>query len=358
MRGDWPNVSIIIPTRNRAALLAETLGSLREQSCEAWEAVVVDDGSTDESQEMVARLAGEDKRIRALSREGEKTGAQACRNQGLAAARGELVIFLDSDDLLGADCLQQRVAAMEAHPELDFVVSPCQLFAEHPGDVDLLWNGPSRKSDLDRLLALDIPWQTAGPTWRREALRRVGPWDEEFLSWQDWEFHTRALLRGLRYGRLSRADCFWRMPGQNRLSIGTHALSAAHLSSHERMVGKIVRMAEEAGALTEERRRGLGGVLFFLARLWPALGGEERANECWDRARVWQLVGDEVYWSGRLYLSIPSRKLQRWLLALLRGRGWRFVPQLVEDCRGGMWKAPARASGEHTEGRGARAEAV
>ena len=111
-----PRVSVIIPSYNRADLLAETLDSLIAQTYPDWEALVMDDGSQDNSLELAQKYAAKDNRIRACLRQGEKRGACVCRNQGLSMAAGEYVIFLDSDDLLSDTCLEYRIAQMDRMP--------------------------------------------------------------------------------------------------------------------------------------------------------------------------------------------------------------------------------------------------
>src|SRR2546430_8387557 len=182
MSDDSPMVSIVVPTKDRRALLAETIASVRAQTYDNWELIVADDRSSDGSAEFVRELARQDQRIKLVSLSGEKAGAPAARNAGVRASSGPLIIFLDSDDLLAPSCLQRRVEVMRAHPQLDFAVFPCQVFREQPDDLQLLFNADTGEDDLDRLLKVDVPWQTTGPIWRRQALEKIGPWDEQALD--------------------------------------------------------------------------------------------------------------------------------------------------------------------------------
>ena len=93
-----PLVTAIVPVYNAAGYVADTLASLRAQTLPAWEAVCVDDGSTDGSVDVLARAAAEDPRIRVVRQ--ANAGVAAARNRGLDLARGRFVHFLDSDDLL------------------------------------------------------------------------------------------------------------------------------------------------------------------------------------------------------------------------------------------------------------------
>jgi glycosyltransferase involved in cell wall biosynthesis len=217
-----PEISIIIPHFNRADLLRETLDSLYAQSESSWEAVVVDDQSSREQWETIRDYADGD-RIRLYRREDQPRGAGRCRNLALAKARGEFVIFLDSDDILAPWCLEQRLAAWNTFDDLDFLVFPAVLFHDRPGDRDTLWNRFEPGKDLLRFLRSDPPWCITGPLWRRQSLDRLGGFNETLRFGIDGELYVRALLRGFRYHTLAGAlpDCFVRRNEQvTRITSG------------------------------------------------------------------------------------------------------------------------------------------
>ena len=151
-----PRVSVIIPSYNRADLLAETLDSLITQTYPDWEALVVDDGSQDNSLELAQKYAAKDNRIRAWLRHGEKKGACVCRNQELSMAAGEYIIFLDSDDLLSDTCLEYRIAQMDRMPECGYGVYQTEMFYRQTGDRKILWNICTETPDLHRFLSKDV----------------------------------------------------------------------------------------------------------------------------------------------------------------------------------------------------------
>src|SRR5262245_9038384 len=115
-----PTVSIITPTKNRRALLRETIGSVQRQTLEAWEHIIVDDGSDDGTGAEVQSLASADGRIRYVPRNGNLSGANVCRNVGIRESSADLIVFLDSDDLLEPHCLMRRVEVMLRNADLDF----------------------------------------------------------------------------------------------------------------------------------------------------------------------------------------------------------------------------------------------
>ncbi len=117
-----PLVSVVLPTYNRASLLPRAIESVVRQSFCDWEIVVVDDGSTDDTQELLSdygRRLGE----RWVSIRQENRGSSAARNRGIDACRGRYVAFLDSDDEFAPTKLQRQLEVFELRPEIGFVYS-------------------------------------------------------------------------------------------------------------------------------------------------------------------------------------------------------------------------------------------
>jgi glycosyltransferase involved in cell wall biosynthesis len=252
-----PLVSIVIPTKNRRDLLRETIDSVVSQTYVNWEAIVVDDGSEDHTGEMIQSIAAADQRVRYVHRESRPAGASTCRNTGLSSARGEYVVFLDSDDLLAPACLERRVQVMEQNPKIDFAVFLARMFHTLPGDGKYLWNHFTTEDDLDRFLRLDAPWPTCGPLWRKTSLARIGSWEERALSAQDWEFHIRAIAAGLNYLKIPEVDSYCRSvrPG----SIGSSWAKRRHVCNRVRLFKHIIAVLRSKGLLTKRRRRILAG---------------------------------------------------------------------------------------------------
>jgi glycosyltransferase involved in cell wall biosynthesis len=118
-------VSIILPTYNRAKFLPEALAAIRSQQWTDWELIVVDDGSTDETEAVVRELTQEWKQpVRYIRQQNQ--GAYGARNTGLDHARGEYIAFYDSDDLWLPHHLLDCVEALAQHAEVDWVYGACQ----------------------------------------------------------------------------------------------------------------------------------------------------------------------------------------------------------------------------------------
>lgn len=257
-----PRVSIVIPIKNRSELFQETALSLSAQTFPYWEAVVVDDGSTSSELERISTIVAQDARLRLIHNPGPRGGACAARNAGFAASRGEYVIFLDSDDLLAPTCLERRVREIENGPDLDAIAFRTSIFRNVPGDTERFLEVSTGEDEVNRFLKFDIPWQTMGPIWRRRSLLRIGSlWNERLLSWQDWEFHIRMLVAGLRFGKNTEADCYWRM-ATSAGSIGRQHFSKRSIFNRVRLFGQIAAAFRRHDALTPERRRILATLLF------------------------------------------------------------------------------------------------
>lgn len=114
-----PRVSVLLPTYNRSALLARAIASVQRQSDPRWELVIVDDGSTDRTADLLRSCARADSRIR-FARQ-PNSGPAAARNRAYRLAAGRYVAYLDSDDEYLPAHLATRIALLDAHPEIDFI---------------------------------------------------------------------------------------------------------------------------------------------------------------------------------------------------------------------------------------------
>ena len=153
-----PTVSVVIPTYNRAALLPRALESVIAQTFLDWEIVLVDDGSTDETESVAADYAN---RLgsRFIHLRQDNAGSSAARNRGIDAARGEFIAFLDSDDEYLPRKLERQIRLFELCPELGLVYSDYAFI-----DSD----GVRHESVFDTKgrLAREVPCTTVGSNLR------------------------------------------------------------------------------------------------------------------------------------------------------------------------------------------------
>ncbi|MFI5203108.1 MAG: glycosyltransferase family 2 protein [Flavobacteriales bacterium] len=212
--------SIVIPLYNRVGLIEETIRSLLKQTYAQFEIRVIDDGSTDGSEQVVLSLQKQDNRVYYSKRTGSVKGANTCRNQGIEASTGEYIVLLDSDDLLAPYCLEQRRQEILRQPDFDCWIFPMLLFTKSPGDSMVLQNIETGENYLDRFLGMDLPWLISSPVWRKQKLVEIGKLDEEIPGYQDAELHVRALMADVKTSvRLDAVpDHFYRMHAQGTIS--------------------------------------------------------------------------------------------------------------------------------------------
>lgn len=207
-------VSIIVPVFNAGKTLCETLDSILIQSYPYWEAICVDDGSTDDSVSILMRYCEKDNRFRLIERTCSEKGGSVCRNIGAYSANGEFLIFLDSDDVLAATCLESRIKAIK-QTDFNFVVFPMGYFNTSIFDYRTN-NNCNSKNHLYRFAALSPSWQTMQPIIRTSFFHKLNGFDITFQRNQDVEFYFRAIIESSNkflYVNNSDPDCYYRIGG-------------------------------------------------------------------------------------------------------------------------------------------------
>lgn len=196
-----PLLSVVIPTWNRAQLVCDAINSALAQRPGEIEVIVVDDASSDATLELLENEFGA--RVRLLRLE-HRRGPGGARNAGASLAQGELVAFLDSDDVWLAGKLAAELEVFERFPDADVVVSDSRNFfaGEADGESRFAQNGLLEASGGEVCYANDCRWlwtnsmntvHTCGITVRREALKLLGEklFAEDLVCCEDWEFQMR-----------------------------------------------------------------------------------------------------------------------------------------------------------------------
>ncbi|MEN2400344.1 glycosyltransferase family A protein [Flavobacterium sp. MC2016-06] len=187
-----PLISIIIPTYNRGYLIWETLDSILNQTYTHWECIVVDDGSTDNTEKILLSYIEKDNRFKYYKRpDNYKKGANACRNYGFEVSKGEFIKWFDSDDIMCDFCLAEEIKKINFNTEL--VISSLMLF-----DFDKKIPLKQSKIFSDNLIydyfTGKIVLYVSGPLWRRDFLNKQAYlFDEKISNVDDWDFNMRML---------------------------------------------------------------------------------------------------------------------------------------------------------------------
>lgn len=190
-----PRFSVLMAAYNRAHLIGEAIESVLVQGFADWELVIVDDGSTDATPEVVGRFAAAEPRIRYV-RKPRNEGRSPTRSRAVAEARGEYVLWMADDDLLAPDLLATYDAALRETPHVDVIYGKLQLF-EGDRDLDVYtpndWTGRERRLLGAELHGSCVP--DGGTATRRALYAQVGApiYDPEFTRAQDYELWTRLL---------------------------------------------------------------------------------------------------------------------------------------------------------------------
>ncbi len=184
-----PCVSVIIPTYNRAALLMEAVNSVLSQTYRDFELVVVDDGSTDDTAHLLRPHHG---RLRYVHQ--PHRGVSAARNVGIQFARGEVLAFLDSDDLWVRSKLEEQMAVMRQSPSCKLVYTD-EIWIRR--GVRVNQGKRHRKYSgwvFDKVLPLCII-SFSSALLRREVVTEVGPLDESLPVCEDYDYWIRVASR-------------------------------------------------------------------------------------------------------------------------------------------------------------------
>ncbi|MBN2430533.1 MAG: glycosyltransferase [Acidobacteria bacterium] len=208
-------VSIIIPTYNAARFLPAALESIFRQDYPSYEVIAVDDGSTDETAAVLQPFAD---RIILLRQ--PNAGVSAARNRGLAAARGEWVVFLDADDQFLPGKLTDQIAIFTRRQSLAMVQSGWQLVDENDHYLRTIepWR-LSRRLDLETWLL----WKPVFPgamMFRRRVVQQVGGFDENLRQAEDVDLVLRIALAGGTGGWLRKPTVRYRLHGGNTIRNG------------------------------------------------------------------------------------------------------------------------------------------
>lgn len=196
-------VSVVVPVRNGETFLGEALESALAQTWEPLEVIVVDDGSTDGS----ARVAAGFPRVRLLRQAPQ--GQATARNQAVAASRGELLAFLDADDLWPSTKLEVQAGYLRDHPEVDGVLGRQKLLVE-PGVPLPPW--VYREGGLERAGAGAQPLSLVT---RRAVWDLVGPFTPGLLFADDTDWLMRAHELDVRIEMLEEVVLHRRIHGAN-----------------------------------------------------------------------------------------------------------------------------------------------
>jgi glycosyltransferase involved in cell wall biosynthesis len=206
-------ISVVIPAYKRDRVIERAIRSILAQTYQDFEILVVDDGSRDNTESVVASLAKEDSRIRYFCHDTNR-GAQAARNTGAREARGEWIAFLDSDDYFIPNNLEARMLVARRE-RVKVVNSKCLVLNEDESTT--AYGSPPLNGYIYRELLTHPGPLFSGLLIAKEALEKVGYLDEQIISYQDWDTVIR-LAKHYPFGFVAEPTFFYDCRGDDTIS--------------------------------------------------------------------------------------------------------------------------------------------
>jgi peptidoglycan/xylan/chitin deacetylase (PgdA/CDA1 family)/SAM-dependent methyltransferase len=200
------NLSVIIPAHNAAETIAETLNSLLTQTYPNWEAIVVNDGSSDETAAIAASFAEKDPRICILNQ--PSMGVCTARNTGIGVARYDWLLFLDSDDWISPCYFERFNNRLCSDPRLDAIV--CGSVRVGVDGKDFIEKYLTESGDLFNTLARFAAFPIHACVARRSLVESVGGFDTSFRTCEDWDLWQRFARTGAQFGIIHEVLAFYR----------------------------------------------------------------------------------------------------------------------------------------------------
>lgn len=301
-----PTISVIVPAFNRGTTLAATLDSLLAQSRGDWQAIVVDDGSEDDTAAVAADYAARDGRIELIRQ--ANGGVSRARNTAIAAATAPWTFFLDADDWIAPDAFELlTAAAAAAEPGAGAVVGTC-VRVDDAGAV-LNTQPPVQGADLFPLFARTCAIVIHSCLVGTELIRRAGGFDESLVTCEDWDLWQRIARLGAGFASVPETVAFYRMRadsasrgGWRMLRDGFRVIDRGH--------GEDPRLEGDAGAARPElssQGRDTAKTYFACYAAGLEIAGErdprEMVGELGDALSA-EVDPDGV--ASTLFLSIPD----------------------------------------------------
>lgn len=219
-----PLVSVIIPCYNAELYIEETLQSLTEISYKNWECIVVNDGSTDNSEEVIVKFCDNDKRFKYFRQ--SNAGPSVARNYAISKSVGEYILPLDADDLISKTYIEEAVNIIHNNKEIKLVYCNAEMF----GLLNQKWNLPNYS--FPELLKENMIFSTA--LYRKSDYDNTRGYDPKFkLGREDWDFWLELLKSGGEVHKLEGIHFFYRIHETSRDKKALQSLAALRMQIYQ-----------------------------------------------------------------------------------------------------------------------------
>jgi glycosyltransferase involved in cell wall biosynthesis len=299
-----PTVSIVIPTFNRATLLPESISSVLKQSYSNFEVIVVDDGSTDSTADIVNSFCD----TRLIFVKQDNKGRSAARNRAIAMARGRYIAFLDSDDMYLEGKLEKQINYMDSHPNVGMTYTSALCIDERGNLLPRKYEA-TVSGNIHEQIAFYIPVTITLPTVmvRREVFDAVGGFDETMYRFEDTDM-WRRISKSYCIGAIQEYTCKLRTHGGNCLTAQDPDQIRGALDYY---ASKVLR--EDTHMSIWARRRGLAGIYFYYGgAMWMMSRWKDKGLRLLFTAfRYWPLVFARPSILRYLMLNLKQFALRR-----------------------------------------------
>lgn len=190
-------ISLIVPTYNSAHLITTTLNSIWQSTNQNYEVLIIDDGSTDNTKDIVTPYLS-DNRFKYVFQVNK--GLAGARNTGIEHAKGEYLVFLDSDDVILPEKLVVQSKYLDTHSDVDVAFSDSQWFVEDDLNHTLPVTFPKYEGDVLPYLLFGNFMHVNAVMVRTEKVREVGGFDINFRELEDWDLWMRLAINGSKFG--------------------------------------------------------------------------------------------------------------------------------------------------------------
>lgn len=309
-QGGCPLVSIVIVTYNKADMLAGSIRSVLRQTYRPIEILVVDDGSTDRTAEVVRSFGAQ---VKYLLKENGGTGS--ARNLGIAEARGEFVAFLDGDDLWLPRKIEIQMAAFRKEPELAAVQCGAYYVDNRLEVLETRTCRPERDTLWDFLMFRNLPAFASCVVIPKKVLDRIGGFGTDLVILSDWDMVCRLAKAGTLRSVPELLVLYRQHPGNQSQNV------EIHIDSGERSLKRFFAAADlEPGLKAREGR--------VRARFYGMIAGGYARNHDWNKAFLWTWKALRTSPTVLPYvLALPLRRLR----GKQGSRLGRFDPRMLDD---------------------------
>lgn len=254
-----PQVSIIIPVYNGEKTIQKTIESVLQQTFTDFEILVINDGSTDTTLDILSKII--DPRIQIFSYPNSRQAAS--RNRGLERAKGDYIAFLDADDLWTTDKLELQIKALQSHPDAAFAYSWTDYIDEtgnllHPGR-HITING----NVYADLIVNNFVENGSNPLIRREVFDRVGVFDESLPPAEDWDMWLR----------IAELYQFVAVPAAQVLYRVTATSSSLNIAKQEQQCLEVLRRGFDRASLEIQQLKPKSYANLYKYLTWKAIEG-------------------------------------------------------------------------------------